>query len=252
MEQVRAAMTIAKKFPRDEIDAEQRILQACNRFSLANQATYQYPRGGQTITGPSIRLAETLARNWGNLDCGVQELEQKSGESLVMAYCHDLETNYKKVQTWTVKHEIGTKQGVKKLTDSRDIYEKIANEGSRRLRACILAVIPGDVTEKAVLRCKETIKAGEKNVPLIDRVKAMVTGFTELGVSKELLERRLKHGVELMTADEFVEYRSIWTSLRDRESKRSDWFEFQEEKPKASANEALGVKMEEKDVFGAN
>jgi hypothetical protein len=241
VEQVRAAMITAKKFPRDEIEAEQRIMQACKRFSLANQATYQYPRGGQTVTGPSIRLAETLARNWGNLDCGVAELEQRPGESLVMAYCHDLETNYKKVQTWTVKHEIDTKKGPKKLTESRDIYEKIANEGARRLRACILAVIPGDVTESAVLQCKATIKAGEKNIPLIDRVKSMVGGFAELGVSKELLERRLKHGVELMTADEFVEYRSIFTSLRDKESKRSDWFEFEEEKPRASANDALGI-----------
>lgn len=243
--QVQAAMTVAKKFPRDEIDSEQRILQSCSRFSLATQAMYQYPRGGQTVTGPSIRLAETLARAWGNLDCGVRELEQRPGESLMEAFCHDLETNYRKTQVWTVKHEIGTKKGVKKLEDSRDIYEKIANEGSRRLRACILAVIPGDITERAITKCKETLRKGEGNIPLIDRVRSMVGSFGELGITKEMLEERLKHAVEIITPDEFVEYTNIFKSIRDKESKREDWFKFEAEKPKASASEVLGLDSNE-------
>jgi len=239
--QIQGQMAVAKKFPRDEIDAEQRILQSCSRVSLSAQSMYQYPRGGQTVTGPSIRLAEVLARAWGNLDCGVRELEQRPGESLMEAYCHDLETNYRKSQVWTVKHEIETKKGVKKLTDSRDIYEKTANEGARRLRSCILAVIPGDVTERAIARCKDTLKKGDGNAPLIDRVKAMVNGFGELGITKEMLEERLKHPADIITPDEFVEYTAIFKSLRDRESKREDWFKFEAERPKASANEVLGI-----------
>ena len=54
-------MVIAKKFPRNETLAISRIMQACERLSLAESSLYAYPRGGTTVSGPSIRLAEALA-----------------------------------------------------------------------------------------------------------------------------------------------------------------------------------------------
>lgn len=45
-QEVQAAMVIAKKFPRDEFEAAERIKRACQRRSLAGQAVYAYPRGG--------------------------------------------------------------------------------------------------------------------------------------------------------------------------------------------------------------
>ena len=92
-QEVQAAMVVAKRFPRDEVTSHNRILNACKRKSLAERAVYEYPRGGENVTGPSIRLAEVMAQNWGNLDFGITELEQKNGSSTVMAYCWDLETN---------------------------------------------------------------------------------------------------------------------------------------------------------------
>ena len=78
-QEVQGAIVMAKKFPRDEYDAMERIKRTCQRATLAEQAIYSYPRGGQTVMGPSIRLAEALAQNWGNIDYGVIELEQKNG-----------------------------------------------------------------------------------------------------------------------------------------------------------------------------
>ena len=82
--EIQSAMVIAKKFPRNETVAISRIMQACERLSLAESALYAYPRGGTTVSGPSIRLAEALAKNWSNIDFGVIELEQKRvhGEKL--------------------------------------------------------------------------------------------------------------------------------------------------------------------------
>jgi len=59
--EVQAAMVVARMNPRDEMRAYQRIVMACKRKSLAEQASYAYPRGGKKITGPSIRLAEVIA-----------------------------------------------------------------------------------------------------------------------------------------------------------------------------------------------
>lgn len=151
-QEVQAAMVIAKKFPRDEVQSFNRIMRACQRKTLAEQAMYEYPRGGTKVTGPSIRLAEAMAQNWGNLDYGIIELEQKNGESQVMAYAWDLETNTRQTKIFSVPHIRSTKKGNVTLTDPRDIYELVANQGARRVRACILGVIPGDVIDSALGR----------------------------------------------------------------------------------------------------
>ena len=39
-QEVQAAMVVAKKFPRDEYDAIERIRRACQRATLAEQAVY--------------------------------------------------------------------------------------------------------------------------------------------------------------------------------------------------------------------
>ena len=157
----------AKQFPRDQFAAYQRIKQACERKTLAAIACYEYPRGGQKVTGPSIRLAEVVAQNWGNMTFGVVELEQKVGESTCMAYAWDIETNVRSEKIFTVKHERKARGATQKLDDSRDIYELIANMGARRQRACILAVIPKDVVDAAVEECDKTL-AGKNSEPIID------------------------------------------------------------------------------------
>ena len=119
-QEIQGMVFMAKQFPRDQLAAYQRIKQACERKSLANVACYEYPRGGQKVTGPSIRLAEVIAQNWGNMTYGVTELEQKHGESTCMAYAWDLETNVRSEKIFTVKHERKARGATQKLEDSRD------------------------------------------------------------------------------------------------------------------------------------
>ena len=78
--EVQAAMVVAQQFPRNTIQACSRIMDSCKRVGLAASATYRYSKGGTAITGPSIRLAEVLAREWGNLQFGVDEIEQRDGQ----------------------------------------------------------------------------------------------------------------------------------------------------------------------------
>lgn len=225
-QEVQAAMVIAKKFPRDTNAAYARILQGCKRKALAEQSAYAYPRGGTKVTGPSIRLAEHLAQNWGNFESGVIELERRDGESLAMAYAWDLETNSRDVKVFTIEHvrERGeTRGGNKALTDPRDIYELVANQGARRKRACILALIPGDIVDAAEAECDRTLK-GDNTEPLIDRVRKMAAAFVEISVTTEMLEKRLGHVLDATNENELVSLRKVFSSLRDGMSKREDWF----------------------------
>lgn len=221
--EVQGMMIVAKRFPRDQMAAYNRILKSCQRKTLAEQALYAYPRGGQTITGPSIRLAEALAQNWGNLSFGIVELEQRDGESVMQSYCLDLETNCRQEKTFVVKHERDTKAGRRALTDNRDIYEMTANQGARRLRACILGIIPGDIVDAALDECEKTLK-GQTKEPLIDRVRGMLAAFETLGVNQEMLEARLRHKLEVTLETELVNLRKIYTSIKDGASAREDWF----------------------------
>jgi len=222
-QEVQAAMVVAKRFPRDVYAAEKRIMEECKRPALAEQAIYAYPRGGTTVEGPSIRLAEVLARNWGNIDTGIIELSQANGESVMMAVCWDLETNFRQTKTFTVKHERHTKQGVKSLTDPRDIYEMTANQGARRQRACILGVIPGDIVEAAVAACNKTM-TGTGGEPLADRVKKMVGAFEALGVTQAMIERRLGHRLDVIIEAELATFRKIYKSIQDNMQPVSAYF----------------------------
>lgn len=217
-------LVIAKRFPRDEVAAYNRVAQACQRKGIAEKAFYSYNRGGSTVNGPTIRFAEELARCWGNIDYGIKELSQDDGKSEMQAYAWDLETNAQSVQNFTNPHirEVGGK--AKLLTSQRDIYEINANMGARRLRSRILAILPNDLVDMAILECRKTL-AGNNDEPLIDRVKKMVVAFGKIGVTQEQIEKRLKRKIDTMTADDFVDFTGIYNAIKNGESKIAEWFE---------------------------
>lgn len=227
-------LVIAKRFPRDEVQSYAKAMEACQRPTMAAKAFYSFPRGGQTVEGPTIRFAEELARCWGNIDYGIKELSQDDGKSEMQAYAWDLETNAQSVQNFTNPHkrektDKRTKTVIMEtLTGQRDIYENNANMATRRLRSRILAILPAWFVEDAIAECKKTL-AGQNDTPLIDRVKKMVVQFAKLGVTQEMIEKRLKRKVDTMTSDDFVEYVGIYNAVKGGESKIADWFDAQKE-----------------------
>jgi hypothetical protein len=238
MAEVQSQIFLAKQFPRDEYQAEMKVMNACKRLSLAETALYQYPRGGQKVMGPSIRLAETVARYWGNINFGIKELDQVNGESTVLAYAWDMETNTRQEKVFQVKHERYAKGKMTKLTDPRDVYELVANYGSRRLRACILGVIPGDVIEKAVEVCQQTLQTGYQE-PLKDRLVKNISWLKDnYGVTKEMIEDAFGYNMDSFTEQDALKLRSISSSLKDGMAKREDFFDLNKKgessKPKTS------------------
>ena len=241
--EVQAAMIIARKFPRNQIEVMDRILSACTRPGLAETAMYAYSRGGSDITGPSIRLAEVLAQEWGNIQFGIRELDQANGESTVEAYAWDIERNVRQVKSFKAKHIRATKKGTYKLEDPRDIYEMVANQGARRLRACILGIIPGDVVEAAQKQCEITLTT--KIVITPELLTRMLERFAEYGVTKEQIEKRIQRRIDAITPALMVQLGKISNSLKDGMSSPSDWFESSAsaESPTTSKTESVKDKL---------
>ena len=228
-------LVIAKRFPRNEVAAYAKAMEACQRPSMAAKAFYSFPRGGQTVEGPTIRFAEELARCWGNIDYGIKELSQDDGKSEMQAYAWDLETNAQSVQNFTNPHQREQGKKMVTLTSQRDFYVNNANMATRRLRSRILAILPSWFVEDAIEECKKTL-AGQNDLPLVDRVKKMVVQFAKFGVTQEQIERRLKRKIDTMTAEDFVEYVGIYNAIKGGDSKIADWFEAEK-----TANELTNV-----------
>ena len=221
--EVQARMIIARSNPRDPIRCMDLILRDCTRSSLAEAAIYQYSRGGSSISGPSIRLAEAIAQRWGNIASGIKELSRSNGYSECVAYAWDLESGFYDERQYQVRHWRDTKSGGYALTDERDLYELISNLGQRRKRAVLLTVIPGDVVEAAVEQCEDTLKStADTSTEALARV---VSAFEQFGVSKAQLEKRCQCRFESVRPAQIVQLRKIFASIKDGMSEASDWFE---------------------------
>jgi len=226
--EVQAALVVARKFPRNPKEAGDRILNMCTRESLAETALYSYSRGGSEITGPSIRLAEAIAQAWGNVEFGFRELSRGKDPdgvtySDILAYAWDLETNTRRPVSFRARHWRDTKKGGNPITAERDIYEMTANMAQRRVRACILSVLPGDIVEAAVHQCEVTLASSGNTTP--EAIKKLVDAFAAIGVTKEQIEGRIQCRVEAIRSAQVVQLRKIYASIKDGMSTAVDWFD---------------------------
>lgn len=222
--EIHGQMQIARMNPRSPVKAMDQILNSFARPGLAESGMYEYARGGQQVTGLSIRSAEALAQHWGNIRTGVKELTRSGGQSEVQAYAWDLETGFYSERTFHVKHWRDTKKGGYQITEERDIYELVANMGARRQRACILAIIPGDVKEAAERQIHTTMKANIQVTP--DSIQAMVKYFEdEFCVTKAMIEARIQRRVDSIVPAQMLQLKRIVQSLKDGMGTPADFFD---------------------------
>lgn len=197
--QVQAAVIVAHQYPRDIQRALREMKEACARPALANKAFYAYPRGGETVTGPTIKLAQEIACMWGNVDFGYAELRVDTvlGESEMLAHAWDLETNTRFSQIVVVKHvrdkkDKGGRKVSEALVDQRDIYEANTNNAARRLRECIRRVVPTWFFEEAEARCRATLEDPGDGLTQAQRIAQLLRHFGDRhGVGQTRVEARV-------------------------------------------------------------
>lgn len=189
--EVQAAVVVAQQVPRDLSTAVDAMRETCHQKGLADRAFFRFPRSGQTISGPSVHLARELARCWGNVQYGIQELRRDDlgGYSEMQAWAWDVQTNTRSMQTFIVPHKRDTKQGIKEITELRDVYENNANQGARRLREAIFSILPAWFTEEAKAICTQTLQDGGGK-SMAQQVADAVKAFDALAVSAKRLEQR--------------------------------------------------------------
>jgi len=234
--EVQGALVVAANRPRDKSRALNEALESCRTREVAEGAFFKFSRGGGSVSGLTIHIARELARCWGNIMHDVIELERndEDGYSEMLARAWDLETNTQSRTQFIVPHLRDKKGGPSRLTDARDIYENNANMGARRLRECILNVLPPYLVKAAEEECRNTLERGEAEEPLPVRVSKLLTAFAQIGIDKSRIEA--KHGpVDRFTPVDLANLRISYQSIKRSEISADDEFPPIEGAPKKAS-----------------
>lgn len=226
--EVLAMIYSARQNPRSELQACDRIRDAFQRAGLAEESQYSFQRGGTDIAGPSIRSAEAIRLAWGNMATGWSEISRFVGAdgvgiSEIEAFAVDYETVNREAIKFQVRHWRDTKKGGYPLKDERDIYELCANQAQRRKRACILALVPGDVVAMAMDQASNTLRTRADTSP--EGMAKMLEAFAPYGITKAHIEKRIQRRLDAIQPAQIVQLKRIYASLRDGISTPDDWFE---------------------------
>jgi hypothetical protein len=145
----------------------------------AQSCFYTLPRGGKTIQGPSVRLAEIAIASYGNLRIGARPIATvTTGDNphvIVQAVCHDLEKN---VAISIEKRRRITKKKNKDAIDEDDINLAVNSCSAIALRDATFKVVPlaliKPVYEQAKLVAIGDVKSlGAKRTKVIERLTQM-------------------------------------------------------------------------------
>lgn len=237
--EVQAAVVVAQQCPRNIQSAVAEMRESCKQMTLAERAFYRYPKGGQTITGASVHLARELARCWGNVQYGLVEMrrDDEYGQSEMQAFAWDVQTNSRNSSTFIVPHRRDTKNGPQQVTDMRDIYELNTNNGARRVREAIFAILPPWFVEEAKDLCNQTLKNGGGK-PLAQRVADAIKAFEGIGITADRIENRLDRPSRKWTEHDVAQLIVIFKSIQRGEITAEDEFPA----PRVTADELIGGK----------
>jgi len=230
--EVQGAIMVAMRFPRDEDVAYGTIIKACQRPTFQQKAVYSYPRGGTTISGPSVNLAREFARAWRNIRYGFLVVSETEDSCHVRGYAWDMETNTKIEQDASFKTLIYRKNKGWIKPDEREKRELINKHGAIAERNCLLKILPADMVEDVVAEIRKNQAKGIRN-DMEQHRKAIVGAFATINVTSEQLESFLTHPLTEITAECLMQLREIYTAIHDGSARWADYHKTKtDEKPK--------------------
>lgn len=174
----------AKKYPRKLSRVKDDMLSlATLDEDTAASCFYTLPRGGKTIQGPSVRMAEIAASCWGNFRAGSRVVStQTDGDNphvVVQAMAHDLQTN---TAITIEKRRRVTKKKSKDFVDEDDINLAVNSCSAIAFRDAVFKIVPRAIINPIYERAKQVAVGDIKSLAanrqrVIDRLKQM--GATE-------------------------------------------------------------------------
>jgi hypothetical protein len=179
-EEIDIQITTAKAYPRD-IDQfmDDSLSMATRNDDVAAKCFYSLTKGGKSIEGPSVRLSEIVAVNYGNLRFGQKFVGfTEDGNSVIAeGFAYDLQKNVAaRIETTRrIVDKYGKRYGI-------DVIEttKLA-AGAIAKRQAIFQIIPMSFIQEIFEKCKK-VAVGDIKSLTARRTKA-IEHFTKFGVT---------------------------------------------------------------------
>lgn len=236
---IEAAYVVAQRRRRNIGDARAMILEACKRPNFAESARYNKPVAGHEVVGPSIRFAETALAAWGNIQVDTRVVFEDDERRIIHISTLDLETNIcygQDVNLLKVVERRKLHPGQAALSErinssgqqvflveatEDELANKSASAQSKVIRNCGLRLIPRDIIDEAMNTCEVTLK-GSAGDPA-ERLKKLSDAFGGLGIRPSEVEKYLGHALSQVNKSELSDLRVVYETIRDGESKWSDY-----------------------------
>lgn len=212
----------AHAYPRSITKVNRNILSLVTLSEAAAQECgYALPRGNKPVLGPSIRLAEIVASQWGNCRIGARVVHVDRFEKYVEAegVFHDLESNT--ATTARVRRRIVDSRGNLYNDDMIVVTGNAA--ASIAKRNAILAGVPKAIWQPAYDAALRLMKGDVKTLP--ERRGEAFKQFAAFGVKPELIFAALGVGGEAdIGLDELATLGAMMKAIKDGEEKVETYF----------------------------
>lgn len=210
----------AKQYPRVLSRVKQDMLSfATLDEETASACFYTLPRGGKTIQGPSVRLAEIAISSFGNISAGTRVLSvDASSENphvTIQSVCHDMQNNVTvSIEKRRAINAKKNKDGTKKPISDDDIQLAVNACSAVAFRDAAFKVIPQalikpvfDAAKRVAVGDVKSLSANRQKV--VDRLKQM--GATEDRILAVVEARK----IDDITVERLEILIGLGTSIRD-------------------------------------
>lgn len=233
---VAARYLVAMQRQRDWDTVRQKMLAECRRPGFAEVARYKKPiGGGRFIEGESIRFAEAVARNMGNVATDVLVIDEDDEKRIVRITTTDIESNTSFSSDVLIKKTVErkyVKDGQTVISSRRnsageivhlveatddEIMVKQGNLISKATRNNLLRLLPGDILDDCMVQVQLTLTKGAKEDPDAAR-KKLLDAFGFFNVMPSDIAEYLGHEASALSAAELDDLRKVYAGVKSGET----------------------------------
>lgn len=217
--QIDTQIATAKRYPRNlQRVKKNMVAMATMDEDTAKSCFFVLPRGGRSIQGESVRLAEIALSNYGNIKAGTRVIDvQDTGKNphvVVQAVTLDLENN---VAITIEKRRRITKKRNKDAPDEDDINLAVNACSAIAFRDAVFKVIPKALIKPVYDAAVEMATGGQK--PIESRIAGALDQFAQMGVFEDRILAAIgKETKEELVQDDLVTLIGFFTAIRDKET----------------------------------
>jgi hypothetical protein len=210
-------ISTAHRFPRHMERAQARMkAMVCKSPDIAGECFYVLPRGGKRIEGPSVRLAEVIAINYGNIRVVTRQPIVGDDEVTVEWAAHDLESNYATSGTVSTAIRKTPKAGQPKgeRYNADMINVACLSTTAKARRNGIFAIVPGTIVKELLADARKVVSGGDR--PIEAKRELAMAYFRKMGIDDaRILAAVNRSAVEQLSVDDLADLHGFATAIRE-------------------------------------